>query len=166
MFNLSSRNVPLGASTRTLSRKFMKNSFPTAVSTEYIIIAFHINAGLLLLWGGWWFIMIVREGYILVPHQHENGLEFTLFVDLFHNAHDPFYKKLASYEECCSIFSIETSIMEIASIFIFFLHLPLCSLNPICEYWLWILPDVTRYAHHVFKAFDVTGTGSISFKVN
>ena len=23
---------------------------------------------------------------------------------------------------------------------------------------------VTRYAHHVFKAFDVTGTGSISFK--
>jgi len=24
--------------------------------------------------------------------------------------------------------------------------------------------NVTRYAHHVFKAFDVTGTGSISFK--
>ena len=23
---------------------------------------------------------------------------------------------------------------------------------------------VTRYAHHVFKAFDVTGSGSISFK--
>ena len=27
-----------------------------------------------------------------------------------------------------------------------------------------LFSDVTRYAHHVFKAFDVTGTGSISFK--
>ena len=42
VFNLFFRNVPLGASTRTLSRKFMKNSFPTAVSR--IIITFLINA--------------------------------------------------------------------------------------------------------------------------
>ena len=28
-----------------------------------------------------------------------------------------------------------------------------------------IISDVTSYAHHVFKAFDVEGTGSISFRV-
>ena len=28
-----------------------------------------------------------------------------------------------------------------------------------------LCPDVARYAHHVFNAFDVTSSGSISFRV-
>ena len=79
------------------------------------------------------------------------------------------YKKPASYAECYFILSIKTSMTEIPSIFFFFTF-PNATwtgiTGTISEYWLWILPDVTRYAHHVFKAFDVTGTGSISFKVS